>query len=113
MDFAQDEIDELKRLWPGVSRFDEQERTYFLLPAVALPDGCSPATVDLLLCPSERDGYPCRVFFAAVVASATGRNWNHQNMRIIDRTWHAFSWKVGDGPRRLAQIVYGFLKGLQ
>ena len=39
MDFPRDQLEELKRLYPGVQRCDESGFTFFLLPDVALPDG--------------------------------------------------------------------------
>lgn len=108
MTIPQDEIDELDRLWPGVAAVEEQDRQYFVIPGVRITGAPSPVT--LLLCPVERDGYPCRVFFSSPVGSPRGTSWSA--LQIIERTWHGFSWRLDDKPRRLAQIVYGFLKAV-
>lgn len=113
MSIPQDEVDELKALWPGVTTFEEAGRPYYLLPSFSLPTGCTPQTDDVLICPHDRDGYPQRLFFSKVIRSAQQRNWNHQNVWIGGRSWNSFSWRIGDGPRRLAQIVRGFLRGLE
>jgi hypothetical protein len=55
--FPDDQIIELKAMFPGVSRGDEGGTTYFLLPSVQLPAGWTPERMDLLLCPTSRDGY--------------------------------------------------------
>lgn len=114
MEFPQDQIDELKAIAPGLQRFDEAGRVYFLMPSLKLPEGCEPQATDALLSPTDRgDGYPSRLFFPARVRSRTERNWNGQDVRIIERNWFAYSWKIGDGPFRLAQMLGLHLKGLQ
>jgi hypothetical protein len=105
MAFAQDEIDELKALCPGVSAGEEGNVTYFLLPELALPEGCSPARVDALLCPVPRDGYEFRLYFAQSVSSKKALNWHVSGIRILERNWHAFSWKSNRTGLRLAQMV--------
>jgi hypothetical protein len=104
MTFSQDQIEELKALCPGVSQGEEGQTTYFLLPGLQTPADCSPARVDALLCPAPRDGYEFRLFFAEKVTSRNGLNW-HFNGRILERNWHAFSWKANCTGLRLAQMV--------
>lgn len=111
MTFPQDQIDELKTMFPGLLAYDEGGNTFFLLPNAELPPGCTPARMDLLLCPTPRDGYPCRLFFAERVSCSKQPNWNG-HARIIDRNWHAFSWKR-DQALRLAQMVVDHLGGLR
>src|SRR4051812_44343348 len=82
MSFPDDQVGELKRLCPLAQHCDEGGRSYVLLPGLALPEGCSPATTDALLCPTERDGYPSRLFFADRVASSAPLNWNATGVRI-------------------------------
>lgn len=112
MSFPDDQVGELKRLSPLVQQCDEGGRAYLLLPGLCLPEGCSPATADALFCPTERDGYPSRLFFAERVASGTPLNWNANGVRIAERNWYAFSWKVSSG-LRLAQMVAAHLRALQ
>lgn len=61
----------------------EVEVTYFLIRDLELPAGCIPATVDSLLCPTLRDGYQSRLFFAAQVSGGPARNWNATGVRIL------------------------------
>lgn len=111
MDDRADEVEELKRLWPGVRIGAEGGYTYYLLPDVALPDGCEPAKTTLLLCPTSRDGYPSRLFFADRVGSRATLNWNGQS-RILERNWHAYSYTIREDNLRLAQMVLAHLKAL-
>jgi len=107
-EFPEDQVTELRRLCPDLKRAAETDRPFFLLPALALPNGCSPSSVDALLCPVPRDGYPFRLFFAERIATPKQRNWNSQGVRILERNWHAFSWKI-EGDFRLLQMVAALL----
>lgn len=113
MIITDDQIKELKVLWPGVQRYVEVGVDYLFIPQLSLPAGCQPAVVDALLCPTPRDGYPSRLFYSQQIQSAQSRNWHVQNARIIEKNWFTFSWKTGDEPRRLAQMVFAHIKGLQ
>jgi hypothetical protein len=114
MSFPEDQIVELKALYPGLAAHAEGGTTYLLLPQAKLPEGCSPSQTDLLLCPTERDGYPSRLFFAQVVqcSKSPNLNWNG-NARIVERNWHAYSWRVKTPGLRLAQIVTSHMRALQ
>lgn len=108
-----DEIAELKLLWPDVARGEEGNKTVFLLPSLTLPTGCVPTTVDALLWPDERDGYPSRLYFAEkVVKQGAQPNWN-SSQRILERNWHAYSWNLHRTDHRLAQMVAEHLRGLR
>jgi len=112
MHFPQDQINELKRLFGQVSSCDESGYTYFLLPDLPLPEGCRPEKVDVLLCPTQRDGYNSRLFFAERIQSQKSQNWNVNGIRIIERNWYAFSWKTPND-LRLTTMIAMHLKGLQ
>jgi hypothetical protein len=112
MSYPEDQVAELKLLCPDVSQVEEAGCTFLLLPGLNLPDGCRPARTDALLCPSARDGYASRLFFAEKVRSKVGRNWNATGVRIAERNWHAFSWKT-NANLRLAQMVAAHLRALQ
>ena len=60
MSFPEDQIAEVKQLCPDVQLHEEAGCAYLLLPGLNLPDGCSPDSMDALLCPTSRDGYPSR-----------------------------------------------------
>jgi hypothetical protein len=114
MSFPEDQVAELKLLCPDVSEVEEAGCKYLLLPGLNLPDECSPARTDALLCPSARDGYPSRLFFAERVQSKAKAepNWNANGVRIAERNWHAFSWKTNPN-LRLAQMVAAHLRALR
>ena len=102
---------ELKQLFSNIQTAKEGGITYVLLPRAKLPSGCTPAEMDLLLCPTPRDGYESRLYFAGTVQSRVGRNWNG-NTRVLERNWVAYSWKI-DANLRLAQMVQAHLQALR
>jgi hypothetical protein len=110
--FPTDQIEELKGLFGNVSAAEEGGMTYFFIPSLGLPSGCTPPTVDALLCPTNRDGYNSRLFYAERIQSPIQRNWNANGIRILERNWHAFSWQVPE-KLRLAQMIGVHLKGLR
>jgi len=113
MKFSQDEILELSALcFGGVVYFEERGIIFFVLPNLPVPPGCTPESVDALLCPTERDGYPSRLFFSERVTSRVARNWNALSIRIGERLWHAFSWKIPLGLRP-AQMIAAHLEALR
>ena len=103
-EFPEDQIAELRRVCPDLKRATETDCPFFFLPGLTLRDGCSPSSVDALLCPVLRDGYAFRLFFAEKVTTPKTLNWNFNGDRILERNWYAFSWTV-DGNLRLAQMV--------
>lgn len=107
-----DQLAELRELVPRVQRAVEGGVPFYLLPDLSLPLGCTPEKVDALLCPTPRDGYPSRLFFAQRIISPASRNWNGA-ARILERNWFAFSWKVEVPNLRLAQLVLAHLKALR
>ena len=112
--FPDDEIEEMKMLFGPLQQGQEGGATFILISRLALPSGCTPSHVDALLCPTLRDGYTSRLFFAQRVQKPTvpAPNWNGA-ARILERDWHAFSWRVSAQPMRLAQLVAEHLRGLR
>lgn len=108
----EDQTAELGQQYPGVQSAVEGGVTYFLLPQLELPPGCQPTPVNALLCPSPRDGYTSRLFFAEHVQGGPARNWNTNGERILESTWYAFSWQTRAG-LRLCQMVLVHLEGLK
>ncbi len=105
MNFPEDEITELKSLYPDVQVCEEGGVTFFLLPNVPLPDNCEPQNTDALLCPTPRDGYTSRLFFANQIECPKSLNWNAKQVRILERNWYAVSWKIEQPNLRLAQKI--------
>jgi hypothetical protein len=112
MSLSEDQIAEVKQLCPNVQLHEEAGCAYLLLPGLNLPDGCSPASTDALLCPSARDGYPSRLFFAEKVTSSKQLNWNANGVRITERNWQAYSWKTNPN-LRLIQMIAAHLGALR
>lgn len=104
MQFPQDQIAELDVICPGAQPFGEGGIPYIFLPQLNLPDGCSPAQVDALLCPTAHHGYKSRLFVSERISSPQARNWS-THARIVERTWHAISWNYEETDLRLAQIL--------
>jgi hypothetical protein len=110
--FPEDQVGELKQFCPDLQECEEGGCAYVLLRGLNLPEGCSPAVVDALLCPTPRDGYQFRLYFAMRVESGVQLNWNANGVRILERNWHAFSWTVNPEPR-LMQMVAAYLMHLK
>ena len=102
--FPPDQVEELVRLFPGVQEATEAGITYFLIPSLSMPAGRTPEQLDVLLCPAGRDGYPSRLFLAQRVEGGPARNWNASHVRILERNWHAVSWRVRPGLRLAQQL---------
>jgi hypothetical protein len=113
MRFPDDQIEELKAMFGGVGQGVEGGVTYFLLPGLMLPEGCAPSSTDALLCPTPRDGYNSRLFFANRIQSRQSLNWNAVGVRIFERNWNAFSWQVSRQGLRLTQLVSAHLGALR
>lgn len=111
MSLPDDQVAELKSFFREVRAAREGGITYLVLPDAALPSGCVPSRMDLLLCPFERDGYSSRLYFAERVQCAKPLNWNG-GVRVLERNWSAFSWRVSGG-LRLLQMVQEHLRALR
>lgn len=98
-------MEELRGLSAAAKQASEGGIDFVLLPAFRLPIGCTPDVVDVLLCLGHRDGYDNRLFFSQQVTSPTARNWNGQNVRILERNWFAFSWKAPTGLRPIETLI--------
>ena len=106
--FPDDELRELTALFPRVKRAQEAGTTFFLLPDLAVPTTGGETIMDGLLCPTDRDGYPSRLFLSKAVLGGRGTNLNASDVRILERNWFAVSWRVRNG-LRLAQMVAAHL----
>jgi hypothetical protein len=103
---------ELRALCPDARAHLEAGIDYVFLPALRLPDGCVPNSDDCLLCLGPRDGYDNRLFFSHVISCPVPRNWNGQNVRILERNWFAFSWRVPGGGRPI-EVLINHVNGLR
>ena len=108
MAICETDIEALKRHCAEVSTCAIGNIDYALLAALRLP-GCTPVETDALLCLGDRgEGYATRLFFAQQVtpARAYKLNWNANNVRILERLWCAYSWKVPPGPAEQTLIEH-------
>lgn len=106
------DLDELQKAFPKAKQATEAGSTFYLLPELALPTGCTPAHADALLCPSQRDGYESRLFFSEVITPPTPRNWNASAVRILEQNWFAISWRTRPG-LRLVQMISAHLEAFR
>lgn len=104
MEFPEEQVEELKEICPEAEQFAEGGISYFFLPKLSLPEGCSPTQVDALLCPTGNHGYTSRLFLSQRISSREARNWSTK-ARIRERNWEAISWKIPETNLRLAQIL--------
>lgn len=105
-----EELAELQRRYPGSKRCEEGGTTFYFIPKLPLPDGCTPAATAAILCPTPRDGYPSRLYFADQIQSVAVRNWN-VHPYILGQNWHAFSWSnVPELP--LTDLVLTYVRAL-
>lgn len=111
MAYDKEEIEALKRYCEKVYLLSEAGTTFLQLEGLRLPQGCTPAVCDALLCPVERASYPSRLYFAEQITSSFTRNWNATNERIGERNWHAFSWKVSLTNAKLHELLIAHLEG--
>lgn len=102
---AEEHVQELRSLCPEARYGTEGGIDYVFLPQLKLPNGCNPGVVDCLLALGARDGYDNRLFFAQAIATPQARNWNGQNIRILERNWFAYSWRVPNGFRPIETLI--------
>jgi len=104
------EVEALKALFPNIALAEEGGTSFILIKNVTLPDGCEPRQVEALLCPSERDGYPSRLFLSHKVSHhGKGTNWSPSGgAMILGRVWWAVSWRTRSG-QSLTEMVLDHL----
>ena len=96
MPSSEEQIEAIKVHCAGVASCLQGTIEYLLLTALRLP-ACKPEVVDALLCLGDRgEGYATRLYLAerVVPRKVITLNWNANGVRILERNWHAFSWKV-------------------
>lgn len=103
-------LEELQEISPGAREYVETSVKYIHLPILKLPAGCVPSSVEALLCLAPRDGYTTRLFLSSPI---TGRGANWTTHRILDKTWHTWSWNNVPGTLRPTQILAEHLRALR
>jgi hypothetical protein len=102
-----EESEELKVICPNAKEMSEGDITYYFLPSLKIS---GQGSLDVLLCPQARDGYPTRLFLSKQI-SGKGNNWTVH--RILDRPWHTWSWKDVGANLRLVEILFAHLDALR
>lgn len=110
MSFFEYEVRELVLRFPGTEQAEEANVTFFRIPNVTLPEGCTPSPTTLLLRPSPVGGYAYRLYFAQRIETPKNKNWNASD-HILGQTWHAFSWQAKE-KISLTQMVARLLRAL-
>lgn len=115
MPFPDDEIQEIKICFPKIALAEEGGIAYLILRDCAMPEGCEPRATDALLCPTGREGYSSRLFFAQKINhKGKGQNWNPPGgVVILDRLWWAVSWKIAPSNQRLLSKVVAHLEAFK
>jgi hypothetical protein len=108
--YPTEQLEDLKRYCSKLSLLTEGGGNFLYLKGLRLPPGCQPDECDALLCPVPRDGYPSRLFLSVQVSSRYARNWNG-TVRIGEKNWFAFSWRVPLEKPTLAQMLIAHLTG--
>jgi hypothetical protein len=111
MGYPKEENDELKNYCTKLSLFAEGGVNFLYMEGLRLPAGCEPSVCDGLLCPVPKDGYPSRLYLSTQVKSSYTRNRNVSNVRIGEKNWFAFSWKVELTSPTLTQLLVAHLTG--
>lgn len=106
---AIEHLEELQLICQGAKEMSEGGLAYIHLPSLKLPEGCSPAEVEALLCLSSHSGYSTRLFLRERVAGR-GNNWTTHC--VLGRSWHTWSWNHIPSSLRPMQILAEHLRGL-
>ena len=113
MAFAPDQVEALKKVYPELAAASEGGTDFIRIDKIILPDPCHPRVVAGLLCPTEREGYPSRLFISEMVKHPGKANWNPATgSLILGKQWWALSWKTKPG-QTLLQMVIDHLGGFQ
>lgn len=109
MTISEEGLEELRLIYPGAVPMPEGGYTYAYLPRLKLGQGNCILIREGLLCLQARDGYATRLFLSEPVPGK-GNNWTVH--RILDKTWHTWSWN-NVSPGRPAQVLAQHLAALR
>ena len=105
------QLKELRLGFPGAERMSEAGKEYVFLPCLNISCAGTMHTVEGLLSLCEASPYPTRLFLSTQITEA-GLNWNG-SVRVMDRTWHTWSWKDVSSSSRLVQILAAHLRAFK
>ena len=101
---------ELMTICDGAKEMAEGGYSFVYLPGLKIRTGENTVSQDALLCLQPRDGYPTRLFLSQQI-QGRGNNWTTH--RIVDRTWHSWSWNYVGSDLRPAQVLAEHLRALR
>jgi hypothetical protein len=107
---SSDHLKELAELCGEAKEISESGQVYIYLARLTLRVGSQPKQLEALLCPHSRDGYATRLFLSEPVLGR-GNNWSVH--RILDRTWHTWSWNGVSSQLRPTEILAEHIRALQ
>jgi hypothetical protein len=102
-----DGLEEMRCLCADARYVSEGSNTYVYIPSLKL---CNGRMVQALLCLTARDGYTTRLFLSEPIAGK-GANWTTH--RILDKTWHTWSWNQVLADQRPIEILADHLRALR
>jgi hypothetical protein len=98
-------MEELITLYPDIKEKQEGGHRYIYIPNLSI----NGKVMEGLLCLTERDGYPTRLFLAEPVENKLP--WAvHQ---VLGRAWHTWSWNYVNGSLRPVEILAEHMRGLR
>jgi hypothetical protein len=107
---SQELMAELESICEGAKEMPEGGYTFIYLPGLKVRTAEESVRLDALLCLQTRDGYPTRLFLSQQIPNR-GNNWTTH--RILDRTWHTWSWNNVSANLRPAQVLAEHLRALR
>lgn len=104
---SEEHLAEIRVVCPDAQEMQEGSIIYIYLPILKLPAGCSPPEVEgLLRLGQGSDGYTTRLFLSTPFPRK-GQNWTVH--RILDKTWHTFSYNSVPAHLRPIEILANHL----
>lgn len=110
MTVSESELEEIRAICPEAKVMNEGGLTFVHLPGLKISTGeKDPVVREALLCLQTHSGYPTRLFLSEAIPGK-GNNWTSH--RILDKTWHTWSWNHVQ-PDRPAKVLVQHLLALK
>ena len=111
MTVSDSDLKEIRDICPGATLYSEGGFMYIHLPGLKIPvNDKEPLIRDGLLCLQTHSGYPTRLFLSEQIPGK-GKNWSVH--RILDKTWHTWSWNYVPPDDRPAAVLAQHLRALR
>lgn len=96
------EVESLREISPQASLHSDGGVTCVLLPQAQLVTPAGIEVMDAALCPSAFGGYVTRLLLERQVPQRSNLNW--QNVTLLGRAWHTWSWNQVSSDQPWIQI---------